>query len=224
MIGEGARHGMEYFTPWTWHECMWEVVHLFSKTAKDINVGSTSDNEALVSAYCSKNSQGDSLTIIFVNRSSSEENIYTAIHNGNFIDGQYPTYTLDAFSKESTFQSSTQNSLKEGSVVLTNNSIQTTLPAYSITSVTLHDGTAELLDVTDNTVSLCPTSVHNDITIISEYLIKHVTLLNETGVACKSMTCNAESVKMDLSSLATGIYFIQVQTENNIHTSKIIKK
>lgn len=224
MIGEGARHGMEYFTPWTWHECMWEVVHLFSKTAKEINVGATSDNEALVSAYCSKNSPGDSLTIIFVNRSSSEENINTVIHNGTFKDGQYSAYTLDAFSKESTFQSGTQNSLKKGTIMLTNNSIQTTLPAYSITSITLHDGTADLLDISDNAITLYPTPVYNDLTIKSDNRIKQVTLINETGITCTSMTYNAETVKIDLSSLAAGVYFIQVQTENNLYTSKIIKK
>ena len=40
-LGLFANNGVEYFTPWSWMEGMWETLHLFSRYAKNYSVSST---------------------------------------------------------------------------------------------------------------------------------------------------------------------------------------
>lgn len=219
-IGEGSRHGMEYFTPWTWYDSMWEVVHLFSSCAKEINVGAVSSDEKNVSAYTSKNSKGDSITIIFVNRSDKVQNALTQVLHTKFQDGVYTTYTLQNLPETKTFNSHTSNALETGTIELTGNTLGMSLPAYSITAVILGNGETSV----NNTLAkekpiLYPNPASQVVNVSSDFIINNIELYNTVGTLCKSMSCNARQAKLTISGLPNGIYVVMIHTTDGIQSS-----
>ncbi len=135
FMGTFIDHGVEIFTPWTWREGMYEVVHLFSRYGHENRVQSTSSNDSLVSAYSSLSNNGDSLTVIFVNRSQyNAQEVNLTISDFEAENGSAETLTLSGITGE-TFVSHTNNALKKGTVQVSNNTISTSLPAKSIVAV-----------------------------------------------------------------------------------------
>ena len=135
FLGTMQDNGVEIFTPWTWGDGMYETVHLFSRYGHPNRVQSTSSNDSLVSAYSSISNKGDSLTVIFVNRSqNATQDINLALNGFEATDGSVETLTLSGITGE-TFVSHTSNALKKGTVQVSNNTISTTLPAKSIVAV-----------------------------------------------------------------------------------------
>ena len=135
FMGTFIDHGVEIFTPWTWREGMYEVVHLFSRYGHENRVQSTSSNDSLVSAYSSLSNNGDSLTVIFVNRSQyNTQEVNLTISDFEAENGSAETLTLSGITGE-TFVSHTSNALKKGTVQVSNNTISMSLPAKSIVAV-----------------------------------------------------------------------------------------
>jgi hypothetical protein len=132
-LGLFADKGAELFTPWDWHEGMWEVMHLFTHYGQPTRVQSTSSLDSLVSAYSSINSAGDSLTVILVNRDQSNTQT-TTVNLKDFTSSSAAGYQLSGLSGE-TFVSNTNNALKSVAVSLSGGSFTLTLPALSITAV-----------------------------------------------------------------------------------------
>lgn len=138
-LGEGARHGMEYFMPWDWRNGMWETAHLFSRYGKNINVQATSSNEEMLSAYTSLNNNRDSLTIILVNRyEAGTQSANISLTNFDCPNGTYDIYTLANLPNgEETFVSHTENALEQSTATVTDGTISLNVPAYSITAIIL---------------------------------------------------------------------------------------
>lgn len=135
FLGTFMDNGVEIFTPWTWGDGMYETVHLFSRYGREYRVQSASDNDSLVSAYSSVSGPGDSLTVIFVNRSEKEsQNVNMQLKNFKATDGAVKTLTLSALSGE-TFKSHAENALKESSATVMGNTLSIDLAAKSITAV-----------------------------------------------------------------------------------------
>lgn len=226
--GEGARHKMEYFCPWTWHNSMWEVAHLFSKTAKSINVQATSSDENLVSAYTSKNTEGDSLTIILVNRSqfsSFAPNI--SIQHSIFNNGDYDAFILADLGDNRTFNSDTDNQLKTSKVTLHDNQINNVLLApMSITSIVLHDGIAAVNDLNNDfdennpSLTVYPNPTKDVLNITDKQLIQKVEIISPDGAVVNTFTVNACHATINVSNL-NGLYLIRTYGENNVKTSKV---
>ena len=157
FLGTMQDNGVEIFTPWTWGNGMYETVHLFSRYGHPNRVQSTSSNDSLVSAYSSISNKGDSLTVIFVNRTEKDAQDID-LNLANFAsDGKVKTLTLQNLKGE-TFVSHTSNALKEnavganaqgGTTTATGYSInrfKMTLPAKSITAVLLTTTTPKQID------------------------------------------------------------------------------
>ncbi|MBQ5463792.1 MAG: T9SS type A sorting domain-containing protein [Fibrobacter sp.] len=157
FLGTMQDNGVEIFTPWTWGDGMYETVHLFSRYGHPNRVQSTSSNDSLVSAYSSISNKGDSLTVIFVNRTEKDAQDID-LNLANFAsDGKVKTLTLQNLKGE-TFVSHTSNALKEnaveaktqgGTTTATGYSInrfKMTLPAKSITAVLLTTTTPKQID------------------------------------------------------------------------------
>ncbi len=226
-IGEGCRNGMEYFTPWTWYKSMWEVVHLYSRYAKNINVKATSPNESMLSAYSSKNATGDSLTIIFVNRSN--ETTYTPtvrIAHTIFADASYPTYTLSNLKDEQTFKSHEENALQKSTVVLKGNTFTAALPPYSITAVTLGGGTSGVNDALANNsqVKAFPNPATDQLTISCDKEIADIEIINTEGVAVKRIEVSNTSAQISVSDLNAGVYTARVSTATGVEHCQVIIK
>ncbi|MFA6779911.1 MAG: glycoside hydrolase family 44 protein [Paludibacteraceae bacterium] len=227
FLGEGARHGMEYFTPWTWNSGMWETVHLFSRYAKNTNIAATSSNEGMVSAYSSVNTSKDSMTIILVNRSeSANQKVSINVDNFKISDGDYETLRLSNLpSDRETFVSHAENALEAGSAKSTGNLIEMTLPALSITAVVLNNGTSSVDELTvQESISVSP-NPSNGHFIITEAngVIDKIEIFNMTGQLVKEITANATAeIRIDASELSAGIYTAKIHSRQNAVAKQII--
>lgn len=136
-LGEFMNNEVEVFTPWSWHEGMWEILHLFSRYNRTTSVESVSSNEQNVSAYTTINSTNDSITAVLVNRSTSAQTIYVDFKNFT-LSNQTPTaLSLSNLPTTETFISHTTNALTPLSTNISNNKLTATLPAMSVSSVQL---------------------------------------------------------------------------------------
>jgi len=164
FLGTMQDNGVEIFTPWTWGDGMYEVVHLFSRYGHENRVQSTSSNDSLVSAYSSISNKGDSLTVIFVNRAENNpQDVYLSL-DGFKAENTANALTLSGIAGE-TFVSHTSNALKKNAVNvkmtggMTNatenyaNKFSMTLPAKSITAVLFTTKNPTVIDAIAPTVA-----------------------------------------------------------------------
>ena len=236
-LGVFADNGIEFFTPWEWENEMWEVLHLFSRYAKDTRVMSVSDDEEMVSAYSSLNSGGDSLTVILVNRSiSSTKDVNVKLNNFSMNDGSYETLMLSDLTGNDTFVSHMDNALDEGTVSVANETFSISLPTLSTTAVILTgEGTTssvqesqpERFDFALNNfpnpfnpsthiVYQIPENMKVKIQIYNMYGQKIENLLEEIKLKGKY------SINWHAGSNASGIYLVKMTTEKYITTKKIV--
>ncbi|MCP4520801.1 MAG: T9SS type A sorting domain-containing protein [Cytophagales bacterium] len=87
------------------------------------------------------------------------------------------------------------------------------LGAYEANSVMVN-----ITDLAEASISVYPNPATSSITVDTD--VVSVTILNANGQEVASST---EST-IDVSDLATGLYFLQIQTEEGIHTAKITKQ
>jgi len=164
FLGTMQDNGVEIFTPWTWGDGMYEVVHLFSRYGHENRVQSTSSNDSLVSAYSSISNKGDSLTVIFVNRAENNpQDVYLSL-DGFKAENTANALTLSGIAGE-TFVSHTSNALKKNAVnvkmsggmtIATENyanKFSMTLPAKSITAVLFTTKNPTVIDAIAPTVA-----------------------------------------------------------------------
>ncbi|WP_221031172.1 glycoside hydrolase family 44 protein [Actomonas aquatica] len=138
MIGTFMEHGVEIFTPWSWQPGMWEVMHLFANYNGDVTARATSTNEELVSAYATTDSTTGALTIVLVNRAlDSSTSTRVALNTPSISDGVYAVRQLANLPADETFVSASNNALVIGSAMVSGNAFNLTLPALSVSSITL---------------------------------------------------------------------------------------
>ena len=226
FMGTFIDHGVEIFTPWTWREGMYEVVHLFSRYGHENRVQSTSSNDSLVSAYSSISNKGDSLTVIFVNRSqNATQDVNLTLGSFEAADGSVETLTLSGITGE-TFVSHTNNALKKNAVNvkmtggITNatenyaNKFSMTLPAKSITAVLFTTKNPMVID------AIAPTAARPNYSLTlqgREILVSGIqqnsryALTNTLGQVIRSGLWNgAAGATLKLSVPASGRYILQV--------------
>jgi hypothetical protein len=137
-LGEFMKNGVELFTPWSWKNGMWEVLHLFSRYNMPTYVSGVSDDETSVSAYPSINENADSLTVVLVNRSLSETKTAQVSFPYFRLDpGTFKSYSLSNLINSETFVSHAQNALVSKEISSGNNILTVDLPPLSVTSVLL---------------------------------------------------------------------------------------
>lgn len=136
MLGTMADHGTELFTPWFWYPGMWEATHLFSRRSHGTRVASRSSLDSLVSAYSSISSDGDSMTVILVNRDANSARDIDLSLSGFAADASAATLSISGLVGE-TFVSRTRNGLKAGTVAVAEDRASLSLPALSVTAVLL---------------------------------------------------------------------------------------
>jgi len=137
-LGVFADEGVEMFTPWTWKTGMWEVLHLFSRYHQAFRVQASSNQETVISAYASKNADGDAMTVILVNRSLERvTETHVTLNDFPLTGSAYTTLTLSRLPASETFRSHTDNALQDGAVLVTDSRIDLTLPPLSVVAVLL---------------------------------------------------------------------------------------
>jgi hypothetical protein len=233
-LGMFANHGIDFFTPWNWFTGMWESLHLFSRYAKGFSVSSTSSLENTVSAYTTVNEISDSTTIIIVNRDQSAARNVTVNLNGlAVVDGSYKTLQLASLPSTETFKSHTNNALKESSEAVSSNSFTINVPKLSTTAVLLTStpttGVGKLQNKADE-INIYPNPIENELYISMGSSLAEptqITVFDQQGRRVKVVDTfydGSSAVKVDLSSLQQGYYFLSVRNSQNITTKSFAVK
>lgn len=138
QLGEFASQGdVEIFTPWTEYQGMFEALHLFTKYGKEKSLPARNSTDNLVSVYPTISADGDSLTMIIVNRNLTAEQEVAVSLNGFVHGGTWaPTFDLANLQGE-TFQSESKNALYNNGVNVASGAFSITVPKVSVTAIVL---------------------------------------------------------------------------------------
>ena len=71
---------------------------------------------------------------------------------------------------------------------------------------------------------ISPNPFTNNLKVESDELIKELKIMNSLGMLVKRIETKNKEVTIDNSDLASGIYFISIETEKGIVTKKVIKQ
>lgn len=227
-LGTFANNGVEYFTPWTWFNGMWETLHLFSRYAKGFSVSSTSSVENTVSAYTTVNETADSMTVVIVNRDmSSAHNVTVNLNEFSVPDRTFTTLQLSSLPSSETFKSHTDNALKKSSVTLNSNSFTLSVPTLSTTAVLLTTSLVGIekpqVQADDFKLFPNPANDYMNIEFASNYGSGEIHLFTLEGnevLQQISKGMGAESI--DISGLCQGIYIMKLNFASKIYAKKII--
>ncbi len=232
-LGTFANNGVEYFTPWSWVNGMWETLHLFSRYSQSYSVSSTSSLENTVSAYTTVNEAADSMTVIIVNRDmNSARNITVNLNEFSVADGSYKTLQLASLPSSETFKSDSENTLKESTLTVSSNSFTISVPALSITAVFLKAGTTGARELSSlvSSMKIFPSPATNQLKISFESGVAEptqITVSDQTGRRMITSDVNYDGyspINLDLSSLSEGFYFLSVKNSHCASTKKFIIK
>lgn len=235
-LGEFMKHPeMEIFTPWSWYNGMWEVLHLFSRYNKSLFVPVTSSEEEFVSAYPTINQAGDSLSIVLVNRSLSAAKSTNIVLNGFELNNQpFNTLRLSDLPSSETFTSHTVNALQKSTTTKSGNQITISLPPLSISNIILTGKNTHVvtstnnLDESDKIFKVYPNPAGPESKVVVE--------INKSGKASLDLTTidgklirtiytgvvrDSHRVESDISNLAKGMYILRLVIDNKVVNRKI---
>jgi len=228
MLGEFARKGVEAFTPWDWRVGMWEVVHLYTRYNHAYYLSSVSSAEETVSAYPTINGNGDSLTVVLLNRSlaqSQEVNVQLQ----NFIPAgtTLATKQLKNLSSTETFFSRNNNALLSGNIQARANGFTITLPPLSVTSVLVPGGPTAAGDPVNGNegtpeIKAWPNPTVSECTLAWSFIPSHQGVVEVRDVAGRLMInwdlnqtdVLRGSLSMSVEGWPAGIYMVRMTSGN----------
>ena len=230
-LGTFANNGVEFFSPWSWFNGMWETLHLYSRYAKGYSVSSVSTLENTVSAYTTVSAAVDSMTVIIVNRDMSSAHKVTVNLNGfSVTDGNYSTLQLSSLPSTETFVSHTNNALKSNSVTVNSNSFSITVPSLSTTAVILKSTstTSGIQDIQSQAdeIKVFPNPPTDKLNIsISSKVAEptEVTIYDQSGRKIQSLETaydGSTPIIMNISSLSGGFYLVSVKNSHCMSTRR----
>ena len=74
-------------------------------------------------------------------------------------------------------------------------------------------------------ISVYPNPAGEFVTIsANDLLIERIELMNITGQVVSAVNVVANQIKMDLSAMSSGVYFLKIYTENNSTTKQLVVK
>lgn len=235
-LGEFMKHSeMEIFTPWSWYNGMWEVLHLYSRYNKSLFVPAISSEEEFVSAYPTIDEAGDSISVVLVNRSLNTAKSTTLAFNGfDLADQVFSTLRLSDLPSIETFTSHTVNALQKSTMTRTGNSITLSLPALSITTIVLTGKKSEVvtgindLDHIDRIFKVFPNPVGAGSKVVVEINKAGKATLDLTTIDGKlirsifrGLVIDSHRVESDISDLAKGTYILRLTRDGKVLNRKI---
>jgi hypothetical protein len=135
-LGTYADHGVRVFTPWFWHDEMWEVLHLWSRYGGTIRVSASCTGEPDVSGYASVTEHGDRLTVFLVNRDGARAHAADVALDGFIAKRSATVLRLANLPDDKrTFQSRTRNALAHSRIKMNGGRLRVDLPPWSITAI-----------------------------------------------------------------------------------------
>jgi hypothetical protein len=236
MLGEFMRHPeMELFSPWSWQTGMWEVLHLYARYNKTQYVKGNSSDETSVSAYPTINEDGDSVTIVLVNRATTSKTTTVTFNGFDLADQSFQVLRLSNLTGNETFISHSANALQKSTVSPSANALSLALPSMSVTTVLLKGTKGETVTGIDEeaasaVVSLYPnpTNEFGTVTIeIKKPGMATLDLIDVTGKRLKNIfyrkgITNSFKEDVELSEVSSGVYLFKLQLDNMAYYKKII--
>ena len=118
------------------------------------------------------------------------------------------TFTIEAFANPTTTSRSTTINVSGGGITRTINVTQ--------------DGVVAICEVESDKLQIFPNPAQVEISIQSEFLIEKVEIYSITGTLLRIE--NNFKVKISVSDLAQGIYFLKLHTDKGVVNSKFVKE
>jgi hypothetical protein len=81
---------------------------------------------------------------------------------------------------------------------------------------------ASLTENTNFSITLSPNPAHGQVRIASESNLKNVVVMDLTGNNVLSSTLESTQASIDVSALATGIYFCKIETEQGTKVQRLV--
>lgn len=233
-LGVFAENNVELFTPWDWYNGQWEVMHLFSKHFGQYSVKSTSTNNNTISGYSSLTADGDSLIVVVVNRDQSNaQPVVLNIQNFTPSASSVSGYRLSGLGSTETFISEANNALQNQTFTISNNAINFTAPALSVTMIQIPTNqpvsvagvtTAVNPAVAESSVQIFPNPAKNTLQIKTDNGLPYqVIVQNMLGQILETAAFSGNG-QIDLSGYAAGQYIIQIIQDGNSTVKKFIKE
>jgi hypothetical protein len=225
MLGEFMKNDVEIFTPWSWKTGMWETLHLFSRYNQTQAVQGASSDETFVSAYPSVNAAKDSMTVVLVNRSTTETKS-TTLNFTNFIveNTTAEALRLSSLPTTETFISHNQNAIQRSFASFASNKTTLSLPPLSITSLTFKGkiGRVPTNELTENDVKIYPNPFMESFKIdLINGGFESISLYNALGKQVYTQKINKADKLIDIkNTFPSGVYFVELMGEKG----KIVKE
>lgn len=228
MMGEFIRNDVKLFTPWYWELGMWETLHLFARYNKSHYLAPiSSSNDSILSAYPTISEDKDSLSIVWVNRSLTENRkVVLDVANFAIEDGDYTMMQLANLPQEETFFTHSINALKEVSVTIKSNKAEIDLPPLSVSTLNIDNRIGTKLSDEDNApaFSLYPTSTDGILNLsrLNEKILLQI--VSPEGKVLYSQKITEESLQLNVSFLAKGYYLCAISDGVVTHTLPFLKR
>lgn len=227
MLGEFMNHEVEIFTPWSWENGMWEILHLFTKYNQSYAIQSTSSNETLASAYSSMNATKDSLTIVLVNRSINAPQ-QVAVDISGFIpsSNKATRNALYNLPNTETFISDTKNALHTNEVSITNHSLNLSLEPLSVSSISLAgrlDGAVPIRnDYLDQQVSIYPNPTTGSLQLdLHDQKLQEMDLIDLGGKVIQSFFIKNSDIQLP-AGLMPGVYILRMKLNAGVVNKRLL--
>ena len=232
-LGEFAKNGVDFFTPWDWKTGMSEVIHLFGNYSKPFFVAGNSSDETFVSAYPTFSQNSDSLTLFLVNRHQTEtKTVEIDIQNFIIANGSVQMLSLSDLPQNETFASRTQNALKSGEINSSNYFLTAELAPLSINAVLMKAAPDKTRHVSANQeqIKIFPNPAKDKVKIeffLPESSKVKAELMNLNGQKLSGLLDSHfytgwNKTELNLTGFPSGIYWISFQTGNTRKSFKII--
>lgn len=231
-LGEFAKNSVEFFTPWTWENGMFEVLHLFSRYAQSFFVDGVSDQEEFVSAYPTFNEHRDSMTLFLVNRHTSQSKSLQIDIQNFTVQSNSTFYSLANLPNKETFVSHTKNALQISELQTTVYPISVEIKPLSVNALVLKAAPNHSSVRANNEFSLnvypnpCSSEIYLDFALNHSERIR-IHLFNSNGQPITAlnngeMQSGKHQLRFDLSAYPQGIYWISIQSNQYKQTKKVI--
>ncbi len=89
---------------------------------------------------------------------------------------------------------------------------------------TIHVRVLGIEDEESNKLSIFPNPVFNQLTISSPIIIDKINITNISGKQILKRNIHSNQINIDMSNYRNGMYFIQIESDTNKNTFRIIKK